>query len=47
MPEGLLNTIVDKGQVYDLLAYLMAGGDPASPLYAQKGVRPRFSPARD
>ena len=27
MPEKLLNTIVEKSDIYDLLAYLMSGGN--------------------
>lgn len=33
MPEQLLNTIVEQADVYDLLAYLIAGGNPEHPLF--------------
>ena len=33
MPEQLLNTIVEESHVYDLLAYLISGGNPKHPLF--------------
>ena len=34
MPEKLLNSIVDKSQVYDLIAYVLSGGDEADARFA-------------
>jgi putative heme-binding domain-containing protein len=33
MPEQLLNTLIDTNDVLDLLAYIMAAGNPQDPLY--------------
>jgi putative heme-binding domain-containing protein len=33
MPEKLLNTLIDPEDVLDLLAYVIAGGDPQFPLF--------------
>jgi putative heme-binding domain-containing protein len=35
MPEKLLNAILTKSEVYDLIAYLMTGGDPADPIFVE------------
>ena len=35
MPEKLLNTIVDANEVYDLIAYLISGGDESNPRFAR------------
>jgi hypothetical protein len=32
MPEGLLNTF-DRGEILDLLAYLISNGKPDAPAY--------------
>jgi len=34
MPEGMLNTL-EKSQVLDLIAYLLAGGDEYHPLFGR------------
>jgi hypothetical protein len=34
MPPGLLN-ILNKDEIYDLLAYVLSGGDSKNPMFKQ------------
>jgi hypothetical protein len=35
MPPGLLN-ILSKDEIYDLLAYVLSGGDPKNAMFTKK-----------